>query len=121
MANVVESFVVNAHDLVSVLNQLVKREGGVVRLDDSVGHFRAGHNGVSAHHSVGEVFSDLGDEEGTHTRTSTTAQRVGNLETLQAIAVLSLLANNIQNVVNKFGTFGVVTLSPVVTYTISPR
>lgn len=115
MANVVESFVVNAHDFVSVLNQLVKRKCGVVRFDDSVGDFRAGHDGVSAHHSVGEVFSDLGDEEGTHTRTSTTTQRVSNLETLQAIAVLSLLANNIQNVVDKFGTFSVVTLSPVVT------
>ena len=37
-ANVVEGLVVNAEGLVGVLDQLVDGEGGVVRLNDSVGH-----------------------------------------------------------------------------------
>jgi hypothetical protein len=35
-ADVVESFVVNAERLVGVLDQLMNRESGIVRLDDSV-------------------------------------------------------------------------------------
>ena len=37
-ADVVESFVVNAEAFVGVLNKLVNRKSGVVRLDDSVAH-----------------------------------------------------------------------------------
>jgi hypothetical protein len=39
---------------------------------------------------------------------------VAKLETLEAIASLSFLADNIQNGINEFRTLGVVSLSPVV-------
>ena len=42
---------------------------------------------------------------------------MGNLETLKAIATFSFLSDDIKNGVNEFSTFGVVTLSPVVTGT----
>jgi hypothetical protein len=40
---------------------------------------------------------------------------VGDLETLKAIATFSFLSNNVEDGVDKFSTFGVMTLSPVVT------
>jgi len=114
-ANVVEGFVVNAHDFVSVFDQLVDREGGVVGFNDSVRDLGGGHNGEGAHHSVGVFFSDLGDEEGSHTRASSTTKRVGNLETLEAVARFGFLSDDVQNGVNQFSSFSVVTLGPVVT------
>ena len=49
------------------------------------------------HDSVGVLLSDLGDEEGAHAGASATAQGVGQLEALQAVAALSLLADNVQH------------------------
>jgi hypothetical protein len=97
-----------------VLNELVDRESSVIRLNNGVGDLGGRHNGESGHHAVGELLADLGDEEGTHTGTSTTTERVGDLETLQAVAALGLTTDNIDDLVNKLGTFSVVTLGPVV-------
>ena len=36
-ADIIEGFVVNDHALISVFNQLMDREGGIVRFNDSVG------------------------------------------------------------------------------------
>ena len=41
-ADVVQRLVVDAEGLVGVLDQLVDGEGGVVRLDDGVGHLGTG-------------------------------------------------------------------------------
>jgi hypothetical protein len=60
------------------------------------------------------LLTNLGDEQGTHTGTGSTTERVGDLEALKAVAGLSLLANNIENVINELSTFSVVTLGPVV-------
>lgn len=107
--------VIDTEGLVGVLNQLVNGEGSVVGLDNGVGHLGRGDNGESGHHTVGELLTDLGDEERTHTGTGTTTQGVGDLETLEAVTALGLTTDNINNLVNKLGTLGVVTLSPVVT------
>jgi len=40
---------------------------------------------------------------------------VGDLETLETVTGLGLATDDIQNLVNEFGTLGVVTLCPVVT------
>jgi len=42
---------------------------------------------------------------------------VGDLETLEAIAAFSFFSNDIENRINEFSTFGVMTLGPVVTGT----
>jgi hypothetical protein len=116
-ADIVEGFVINNLDLISVLDELMDGEGGVIWLDNGVGDLWRWENGESLHNSVGIFFSDLGDEEGTHTRTSTTTEGVGDLETLETIATFGLLSDNVEDGVNKFGTFGVMTLGPVVTGT----
>jgi hypothetical protein len=100
-----------------VLNELVNGEGSVVRLNNGVGHLGRGNNGESGHHTIGELLTDLGDEERTHTGTGTTTKGVSDLETLEAVTALSLATDNINNLVNELGTLGVVTLSPVVTST----
>lgn len=116
-ANVVQSFVVDTEGLVRVLNQLVNGESGVVRLDNGVGDLGGGNDGEGGHHTVGELLTDLGDQEGTHTGTGTTTEGVGDLETLEAVTGLSLTTDDVDNVVNELSTLSVVTLGPVVTST----
>merc|ERR1712188_40959 len=52
-ADIVEGLVVNAHDLIGVLDELMHGEGGVVGLDDGVGDLGGGHHGEGGHDSVG--------------------------------------------------------------------
>jgi len=113
-ADVVESFVIDAVGLIGVLDELVDGEGGVVGLDDGVGDLGGGDDREGVHDSVGVLFSDLGDEESSHTGASTTTERVGELESLEAIAGFSFLSGDIEDRVDEFSTLGVVTFSPVV-------
>merc|ERR1712099_216819 len=116
-ANIVEGLVVNAHDIIGVLDELMDGEGGVVWLDDGIRHLGGWHDGVGDHLSVWVLFSDLGDEEGSHTRSSTTSERVGDLESLEAVATFSFFSDNIEDRVDELGSLSVVTLGPVVTGT----
>merc|ERR1711868_216073 len=116
-ADVVQSLVVKAHALISVLNQLVDGEGSVVRLHHGVGHLRGWHDGEGEHHAVGVLLTDLGDEEGSHTGTGAASEGMGQLEALEAIAGLGLLPNDVKDGVDQLNTLGVVTLCPVVTST----
>ena len=114
-ADIIKGLVVNAHDIIGVLDKLMDREGGVVWLNDGIRHLGRWHDGEGNHLSVWVLFSDLGDKECSHTRSSTTTEGVGDLETLKAIATFSFLPDNIEDGVNEFSTFGVVTLGPIVT------
>merc|ERR1719262_645960 len=87
-ADVVEGLVVHAHTLVGVLDQLVDGEGGVVWLDDGVGHLWRWEDGEGEHHAVWVLLTDLGDEECSHSGAGTTTEGVGDLEALEAIAGL---------------------------------
>ena len=112
VANLVQGFVIDTENLISVLNKLVKRQGGVVRLDNGIGDLGGRNNREGAHHAVRVLFTDLRKEKCSETRTSSTTERVGQLETLQAVASLSFLPDNLQNVLDHLSTFGVVTLGP---------
>merc|ERR1711879_518459 len=92
-------------------------KGSVVWLDDGIRDLWRWEDGESLHDSVWIFLSDLGDEEGTHTRTGTTTEGVGNLETLETIATFGFFSDNIEDGVDEFSTFGIVTLGPVVTGT----
>jgi hypothetical protein len=116
-ADVVKGLVIDAHNVIGVLDELMDGEGGVVWLNDGIRDLGGWHDGVGDHLSVWVLFSDLGDEEGSHTGSGTTTERVGDLESLEAIAAFGFLADNIEDGVDEFGTFGVVTLGPVVTGT----
>jgi hypothetical protein len=114
-ADIVESLVIDAVGLVGVLDQLVDGEGGVVRLDDGVRDFWRWDDGEGVHDSVWVFLSDFGDEQSSHTGTGTATQRVSQLKTLKAIARLGLLSYDIENGIDEFSAFGVVTFGPVVT------
>ena len=116
-ADVVQGFVVDDHTFVGVFDQLMDGQGSVVGFHNGVRHLGGGDHGEGFHDSVGVFFSDLGDQEGTHTGTSTTTQGVGDLESLEAVATFGFLSHDIEDGVDEFGTFGVVTLGPVVTGT----
>lgn len=92
-------------------------ESGVVGLDDGVRDLGRRDDREGGHHPVRELLADLGDEEGTHTGTSTTTEGVGDLETLEGVAALSFAADNLKDLVDELGTLGVVTLGPVVSGT----
>merc|ERR1719445_535481 len=113
-ADVVESLVVDAVGLVSVLDQLVDGEGGVVGLHHGVRDLGGGDHGVAVHDPVGELFPDLGDEEGSHSRPGPTSQRMSQLESLKTVTTLGLLSDNIENTVHQLGPLGVMTLGPIV-------
>merc|ERR1719272_1429605 len=116
-ADIVEGLVVDAHNLIGVLNELMHGEGGVVGLNDGVGDLGGWHDGEGAHNSVGVFLTDLGDKEGSHSGSGTSTKRVGDLESLEAIASLSFLADNIEDGIDELGSFGVMSLGPVVTGT----
>jgi len=116
-ADIVEGLVINAHNLIGVLDELMDGEGGVVWLNNGVRDLWGWHDREGAHHSVWVLLTDLGDQEGSHAGSGTTTEGVGDLETLEAIATLSFLTDDIEDGVDKLGTLGVVTLGPVVTGT----
>jgi hypothetical protein len=115
--DVVQGFVVQHHDFVGVFDQLVNGQGGVVWFDDGVGHFWGRKDREGHHDSVGVFFTDLGDQQSSHTGSGTTTQRVSDLETLKAIARFGFFTHDVQNGIDQFGTFGVVTFGPVITGT----
>merc|ERR1712195_150611 len=78
-ADIVEGLVVDAHNLIGVLNELMHGEGGVVGLNDGVGDLGGWHDGEGAHNSVGVLLTDLGDKEGSHSGSGTTTEGVGDL------------------------------------------
>ena len=116
-ADIVKSFVIDDHTLIGVFNQLMDGQGSVVRLNDGVRDLGGGDNGEGFHDSVGVFFSDLGDEESSHTGSGTTTQGVGDLETLEAVAAFGFFSHDIKDGVDEFGSFGVMTFGPVVTGT----
>ena len=116
-ADIIKGFVINAHNLIGVFDKLMDGEGSVVWLNNGIGDLWGWHDGESDHHSVWVFLSDLGDEESSHTGSSSSSKGVSNLETLKAIATFSFFSNDIEDGVDKFGTLGVMTLGPVVTGT----
>lgn len=87
----------------------------VVRFYDGVRYFRGRYDGVCIHDSIGIFFANFRDEQRSHTGSGTTAQRVGQLETLQAVAAFGLFPDYVEDRVYQFGTFGVMTFCPIVT------
>jgi len=72
------------------------------------------HDREGVHDTVRVLLADLTDEQCTHAGPSATTERVGQLESLQTVAALRLLAYNIQDSIDQLGTLRVVTLGPVV-------
>ena len=113
-ANVVESLVVESEALIGVLDKLVDGKSGIVGLDDRVGHLGRRNDTVGAHDTIRVLLADLGNKQSSHTGSSSSSHRVRNLEALKHVASFALLANDIHDRVDEFGSFGVMALGPVV-------
>ena len=113
-ADVVQGLVVDDLHDIGVFDQLVDRKSRVVGLDDGVGDLGGGEDGESLHDAVGVLFPDLGDEERAHAGAGSAAERVANLEALEAVAALRLFPDDVEDGVNEFRALGVVALGPVV-------
>jgi hypothetical protein len=109
--------VINAEGLIRVFHQLMDGKGGIVWLDNGIRDLGGRNDGEGGHHSVGEFFADLGDQKRAHAGTGTTTEGVGDLEALEAVAALGLATNNVKNLIDKFGTLGVMALGPIVSST----
>ena len=101
-ADIVKSFVINAHDLISVFNKLMDGKGGVVWLNNGIRDLWGWHDGESGHDSVWVLFSDLGDEECLHTGSGTTIEGVVDVVTVEAIATFGFLADKTKDGVDTF-------------------
>merc|ERR1719389_1661798 len=110
----VSDTVVEPYNCVLSVHQLVENSDESLLLDNGVGHLRRGEDRVRAHHAVGVLLADLGDEEGAHVGASATTQRVGHCKALEAIAALGLLAHDVKDGIDELGALGVVALGPVV-------
>ena len=77
-------------------------------------HLGGWHNREGVHDSVRVLLTDLGDEEGSHSRSGTTTKGVCQLEPLETITALSFFPHNIKNGIYKLSTLCVVTFCPVV-------
>merc|ERR1712166_460244 len=96
-ADVVQGLVVHAHTLVGVLDKLVNGKGGVVWLDNGVGHLWRWYDREGEHDTIWVLLTDLGDQKCSHTGTSATSKGVGQLEALGAIARFGLLTDNVEH------------------------
>mmetsp|Transcript_18233 Transcript_18233/g.32229 ORF Transcript_18233/g.32229 Transcript_18233/m.32229 type:complete len:542 (+) Transcript_18233:1550-3175(+) len=114
-ADIVESLVIENHDLICVLHKLVHGEGGVVGLHDGVRHLGRGYDREGKHDTVGVLLADLADKKGSHTGSGTTTERVGDLESLKAVAALCFLADYVEYRVDELSSLSVMSLGPVVT------
>ncbi len=116
-ADIIQGLIIDDHALISVLDQLMDGEGGVVGLNDGVRHLGWGHNWEGLHDSVGVLFSEFWNEEGSHTWSCSTSQRVGDLEALEAVASFSFFSGDVEDWVDELSSLGVVSLGPVVSGT----
>ena len=113
-ANIIKSFVINDHTFIGVFNQLMDRQGCVVRFNDGVGYFWGWDNWEGFHNSVRIFFSYFGNQKSSHTRSGSTSQGVGDLESLKAVASFGFFSDDIENWINQFCSFCVMTFCPVV-------
>merc|ERR1719191_1300529 len=90
------------------------RQRAVVRLDDRVAHLRRRHDREGHHNTVRVLLADLADEESAHAGARAAAERVRDLEALEAVAALGLLADDVKHAVDELRALGVVALGPVV-------
>jgi hypothetical protein len=113
-ADVVDSLVVKHDSNVSVLQERVGGQDGVVWLNDSGGDLRRWVDGETELGLFTVIDGKTLEEERTETRSSTSTNRVEDEEALETGAVVSQLANSVEAEIDDFFTDGVVTASEVV-------
>jgi len=115
--DIIKSFVIDAHDFIGIFYQLMDWKSGIIWFNDGIWDFWWWYNWEGAHDSIWIFFSDLWDKKSSHSWSSSSSEWVSDLETLEAIATFSFFSHDVQDWIDQFSTFGIVTLGPVVTGT----
>jgi len=113
--DIIKSFVINDEDHIGIFDQLMDGKGGIVWFNNGVRDFGGWDNRESFHNSIGVFFSDFRNEESSHSRSSSSSEGVGDLESLEAITSFGFFSADIEDGVNEFSSFSVMSFGPVVT------
>ena len=113
-ADVVDSFIINHEGAVGVLKRGMSGEDGVVWLYNGGGGLRSWVNAEFQLDLLAEVDGQTFHEKSTKTRSSSTTERMEDEKTLETSAVISDMADLVQNLVNQLLSNGVVAASIVV-------
>lgn len=79
-ADVVQGLVVQDHALVSILNKLMHRKGGIVWFDNCVRNLGRRKDRKCQHHAIWILLPDLGNKKGSHSRARSSTQRMTDLK-----------------------------------------
>ena len=112
--NIIKSFIVQNHAFVSILYQLVHREGGIIWLHNCVRDLWRWEDGESEHHSIWVFLSHLWYQEGPHARTSASSKWMAHLKTwptqksntLSASAKLEWFLPHFYQPISLYSTYG---------------
>jgi hypothetical protein len=113
-ADIVDSFVVKHDSDVSVLQERVSGQHGVVWLNNSGGDLRGWVDGESKLGFFAVVNGKSLEEERSETRSSTTTNGVEDEKSLETSTVVSQFTDSVEAEVHDFFTDGVMTTSKVV-------
>ncbi|OQS04464.1 hypothetical protein THRCLA_03304 [Thraustotheca clavata] len=114
LADIIDCFVIQKNRDISVFQEGVGSQDGVVWFNNSSGDLWGWVDGETKLGFTAIVDRQAFKQEGTQTRTSTTTNSIEHHETLETSAAISKLAYTVQNGIDNFLTNGVVTTSIVV-------
>lgn len=114
-ADIVDSLVVNHEGTVRVLKGGVRAENRVVWLNNGSRDLWGGINGEFELGFLAIIDRETLQEQGSETRSSSSSERVEDQESLETSAVISELADTVQDKVDNFLSNGVVTTGIVCT------
>jgi hypothetical protein len=113
-ADVIQRLVVNKEGHVSVLQKGVRRQNGIVWLNNGRGHLWGWVHGEGELGLFAVIDGETLEEEGTETGTGTATDGVEDHEALETSALVSKLADAVEGEVDNFLTDGVVTTGEVI-------
>ncbi|KAH3797556.1 hypothetical protein DPMN_151139 [Dreissena polymorpha] len=79
------------------------------------------HNRECVHDAVGLLLADLANKQRPHTTSGTASQGMRHLESLEAVTVFRLFADDVEYRVEQLSALCVVTLGPVVAGAALPK
>ena len=79
-ADIIECFIVKHHTLIGILHQLMNRKRCIVRLYNCVGYLWRREDWKCKHHPIWVLFSNLWNEQSSHSRPRSTSKRMTYLK-----------------------------------------
>jgi len=113
-ADVVQGLVIQAEGAIGVLKQGVRREHVIVRLDNSRGHLGGRSHGEGELGLAAVIDGKALEEKRAETRASSSTSGVEDHEALETSAIVSKLADAVEDKVDDFLADGVMTAGVVV-------